>query len=269
MSAGKLKNLIILILLLVCGFLSALVIPSRLEARRIDAENTQRLRRLMEEANVTLACDVPEALPLYAAERTDEGQPYLPVITALLGEQVLSQQKSYRTEYRASGGVLRLSADGFTAELHDRAPAADPQAEAEQLLQQLGVTHYDLRREDDGRRIRIFAVLSLCDAPLFLKEFCFTFEDGALCEVSGTPVAEDSIAVTGQRRCCSAQDALIAFWGGRLSVGWVGSRIDGIVQGYLLADGTRLQPTWRIVTDTGEFYVDGLTKAVYNADSLS
>lgn len=268
MSAGKLKNLIILILLLVCGFLSALVIPSRLEARRIDAENTQRLRRLMEEADVTLACDVPEALPLYAAERTDEEQPYLSVITVLLGKQVLSQQKAYRTEYRASGGVLRLNADNFTAELYDRAPAADPQAEAEQLLRQFGITHYDLRREDDGKRIRIFAVLSLCDAPLFLKEFCFTFEDGALCEVSGTPVTEDGIAVTGQR-CCSAQDALIAFWGGRLSVGWVGSRIDDIVQGYLLADGTRLQPAWRIVTDTGEFFVDGLTKTVCSADSLS
>ena len=34
MSAGKVKNLIILILLLVCAFLLALVIPAKLEARR-------------------------------------------------------------------------------------------------------------------------------------------------------------------------------------------------------------------------------------------
>ena len=70
MSAGKVKNLIILILLLVCAFLLALVIPAKLEARRRAEENTERLRQLMQEANVTLTEYVPETVDLRAAERT-------------------------------------------------------------------------------------------------------------------------------------------------------------------------------------------------------
>ena len=269
MSAGKVKNLIILILLLVCAFLLALVIPARLEARRRAEENTERLRRLMQEANVTLTDRVPETTDLRAAERTEGADAYLDTVSALLGEQVLSQQTAYRTEYSSAKGTLRLNANGFTAELRDRETAESPQAEVEALLARFGVTRFDLRQEPQADGERFIATPYLYGVPVFSSELQFSYRDGALTTVSGSLVREDCTAIAGQKRCCSAQDALIAFWGARLSLGWVGSRVEALSQGFLLADASRLQPVWRIETDTGAYCVDGLTRNVFRANDAS
>ncbi len=266
MSAGKVKNLIILILLLVCGFLLALVLPARLEARRRSEENTRRLRELMAEADVTLECALPDAPDLRAAEFSNGGALYADVVTALLGDIVLSQQSAYRTEYTADGGTLLLSADGFSASLHDREAAADPRAEAEALLARFGMTAFSLRSEEAEDALRFSVTPQLYGAPLFSAELVFVYRDSVLTEVSGLPLRESCVTVTGQKRCCTAQDALVAFWGARLSLGWVGSRVEGVSQGYLLADASRLQPVWRIETDTGAYYVDGLTRNVFRAN---
>ena len=266
MSAGKVKNLIILILLLVCCFLLALVVPARLEARRRTEENTQRLRRLMQEANVTLTDRVPETLELRAVELAEGGDAYLDAVSALLGEQVLSQQTAYRTEYSSARGVLQLNAGDFTAELYDRAPAESPQAEIETLLARFGVTRFSILQVPDPDGEQYIATPYLYGAPVFSFGLRFSYRDGALTAVSGSLAREDFAVVSGQKRCCSAQDALIAFWGGRLAVGWVGSRLEEVSQGYLAADATRLQPVWRIVTDTETYYVDGLTKAIFRTE---
>ncbi len=266
MSAGKVKNLIILILLLVCGFLLTLVLPARLEARRRSEENTRRLRELMAEADVTLECALPEASDLRASEFPDVHARCADVVTALLGDKVLSRQTAYRTEYSSESGTLLLSAEGFSAELRGRAAAADPRAETEALLARFGMTAFALRSEETKDALRFSVTPQLYGAPLFSSELVFDYRDGVLTRVSGLPLRESSVTVTGQKRCCTAQDALVAFWGARLSLGWVGSRVEGLSQGFLLAGASRLQPVWRVETDTGAYYVDGLTRNVFRAN---
>lgn len=266
MSTGKLKNLIILILLLTCGFLLVLVLPARMEMHRRSEETTRRLRELMAEADVTLECALPEAKDLRAAELAGSGTIYADVVKALLGDKVLSSQTAYRTEYTADGGTLLLRTNGFTAALQGREAAPDPRAETETLLAGFGITHYTLRREDGEDALCFFAAPQLYGVPLLSSELCFVYRDGVLTEVSGLPLREACVTPTGQKRCCSAQDALVAFWGKRLSLGWVGSRVESIEQGYLPEDPGTLRPVWKIGTDTGAYYVDGLTRAVIRAD---
>lgn len=266
MSAGKVKNLIILILLLVCGFLLALVLPARLEARQRSEENTRRLRELMAEADVTLDCALPETVDLRAAEIPDTNALYADVVTALLGDKVLSKQTAYRTEYASEYGTLLLSADGFTASLQGREAAADPRAETEALLARFGMTRFTLQQAAEQNTLRIRVSPQLYGVPLFSAELVFTYRDGVLTEVAGLPLRESCVTVTGQKRCCTAQDALVAFWGERLSLGWVGSRVEALSQGFLLTDASRLQPVWRIETDTGAYCVDGLTRTVFRAN---
>lgn len=266
MSSGKLKNLIILILLLTCGFLLALVLPARIEMQRRSEETTRRLRELMAEANVTLACALPQAADLRAAELAEESAIYADVVTTLLGDKVLSSQTAYRTEYSAEGGTLLLRTGGFSAVLQGRRAAPDPLAETQSLLASFGVTPVSLRREDAEGVQRFYAAPQLFGVPIFSAELCFVYRDVVLTEVSGLPLREACVTVTGQKSCCSAQDALVAFWGKRLSLGWVGSRVVSISQGYLPTDGGRVQPVWMLGTDTGAYCVDGLTRAVFRAD---
>ena len=63
-----------------------------------------------------------------------------------------------------------------------------------------------------------------------------------------------------------AQSALTQLLAGRDALGWVGSSVTGLTQGYLPADsaggGIRLVPVWLIETDTGNFFVNGITREV-------
>lgn len=56
----------------------------------------------------------------------------------------------------------------------------------------------------------------------------------------------------------------------RDALGWVGSQITGIQQGYLHSEtatsALRFTPVWRVETDTAVFYVNGITREVRQAE---
>jgi hypothetical protein len=64
----------------------------------------------------------------------------------------------------------------------------------------------------------------------------------------------------------SCADALVELLASRDSLGWVGSRITLVQQGYEHFDtasaAVRLVPVWRIDTDTGSFVVNGMTREI-------
>ena len=55
--------------------------------------------------------------------------------------------------------------------------------------------------------------------------------------------------------------------GSRDTLGWVGATVNEVEQGYCRADTAsaavvRLVPGWAIYTDTGDFWVNGITRMV-------
>ena len=59
----------------------------------------------------------------------------------------------------------------------------------------------------------------------------------------------------------------MAFLDARYDLGWVGSAIESVVQGYARSEtaaaaAVHLTPVWRLETDTGVFQVNGLTREV-------
>ena len=70
----------------------------------------------------------------------------------------------------------------------------------------------------------------------------------------------------GREEAKARADALIALLDSRDRLGWVGSRIERVQQGYVYTEtaaGTlRFVPGWRIDTDTGAFFVSGATREV-------
>ena len=61
-------------------------------------------------------------------------------------------------------------------------------------------------------------------------------------------------------------DALARLLAGRDALGWVGSAVTELTLGYLPSEnagtGMRFIPVWRIETDAGSFYVNGITREI-------
>lgn len=276
MSASKLKNLVILILVLANIFLLALAIPAQRNERERRETADRELAELFEGAGVTLPdAGIPETAPLYPQEAACRPTDNLAAVTAVLGQQVVARESAYRTEFRSAAGEASLTADGtFRASLRDRNVAQDPELEARELLRQMGGAWSALRRTESGETLQLSASQQLDGVSVLSHEMLFTYRDGVLTNVSGRLAALSAARKTRDTACCTARDALIAFLSSRLSLGWVGSRILSIEQGYALADAAapstvQLIPMWQIVTDTGAYRVDGVARTVTATDGAT
>ena len=63
------------------------------------------------------------------------------------------------------------------------------------------------------------------------------------------------------------QEVLIgAVLSGRDALGWVGSTVTSLTQGYLPSDqagtGIRFVPVWLVETDAGSFFINGITREI-------
>lgn len=269
MSAPKIKNLVILILILLNVFLLALVVPTRLADRQRLRQADESLVQLYADADVSLRVeDIPQTKTLYPADlpMTEEG--ILPAIRAILGQELLTRQTDDGTHFSSAAGTAVLQPDGtLTATVTDH-ETHDPEAHTRELLTAMGVSWSDVRLQTKDAGVTVCtAVLQSSDIPIVTHSLRFRYENGSLKSVTGLLLPAQAAAETAATQGITARDALIAFLGSRISTGWVGERIESVRQGYCLTTDTaqslwHLQPTWYISTDAGDYLVDGLTRAV-------
>lgn len=274
MPVSRLKNLAILILLLANAALLVLVVPNQLARSREEEQLRNALEELCARENVTLMADaVPDTVTLYPLELREDAQADLRAATALLGEEVLVQDDStrYLSTYRSSRGHCSISRSGsFHAELTGTEAAEDLESHGEQLLSAMGFQTYRhgmAMEQTDGTRT-VSAMQDILGVPVFSRGLTLTYDAERLIRLEGIffTGGENPVRVDSQA-CISAADALTAFLAARFELGWVGSTVTAMEQGYHQADtasaaAVHLTPVWRIDTDTGSFRVDGTTGAV-------
>lgn len=274
MSASKLKNLVLLILVLVNLVLLALVIPLRTEQQRQQKLALTQLQALFSENGLILGQAVlPVTLPLYTLELTPDKDAALPAARALLGENVLAQDDStrYLSLYRSATGSCQVARSGsFDAELTGYAPVSNPAAHVQSLLEAMGLELASLsapRRLEAGV-YQLTATQQLLGVPVFSSALMFTYDANRLTTISGSALFDaTNLARVDEDACIGAADALVAFLGSRDALGWLGSTVTELTQGYFKAETAsasviRLIPGWRVVTDTGAFWVSGVTREV-------
>ena len=134
MPVSKLKNLVILILLLANLALLALLIPSRIAAREQPDSLAHALSEPCESRAASLSPDaVPATMTLYALELGEDPAADLRAATALLGTEVLAQDDStrYLSLYSSSAGTCEIHRDGtLKARLQDQRETGDLSAGA-------------------------------------------------------------------------------------------------------------------------------------------
>lgn len=276
MSGAKLKNLILLILALTVAFLLAAVIPVKTGEQRTRRAVEKELRTLFAESSITLPAELPDAgSPLSVIElNEDDGSAQA---AALLGADAAMSADStaFLSRWTGEKGSLTIRRSGaITAELTGTAAVRDEEADARRLLEAMGCQLHALHpavRKSAGVYM-IEAEQALLGVPVFGETMQFTYTNGALRQASGTVVsaAVQTVSRVSEKKCCSCADALVRWLACRDDLGWIGSAVTAVQQGYVRTDAAsaaaRFTPVWRIDTDSGSFYVSGISGEVSRPD---
>ena len=270
MSVSKIKNLILLILLLgVLGLLPA-VVPA--QAARLGEEKSvhEKLSELYASYGLKLdAAGLPASRMLYSMELENPSAKL--AAQALLGSKAAEQESPGRmiASYACAGGTLQLSRAGeLAAKITDASSAHDLLRATRRYLRSMDFTAAAVQepvRESAGV-YSVTASQSLCGVPIFESALTFTYRNQTLFRVEGTYYPTGEMVRVSEDACISCADALVALLASRDSLGWVGSEIFSCEQGYVhsetAASAMRFVPVWRIETDAGSFYVSGITREV-------
>ena len=274
MPVSKLKNLAILILVLANLALALLVVPNRLRVQQEREVLHESLCSLYAEQAITLSPDaIPDTVSLYVLELKEDSSGSLQAARALLGENVWLHDNStrYYNEYRSETGSCSISQNGdFSAELNDQEPQRDLQAASRKLLKEMGFASDALpepQPTEDGA-YTLTANQQVLGMPVFSGDLVLTYQDRCLTGMKGVFFpGTNALTRVSDSSCMSAADALVKFLSIRYELGWVGSAVTGLQQGYIRSETAaaatvRLTPVWRLETDTGLYQINGMTGEV-------
>ena len=271
MPLPKLKNLALLVLLFANLTLLAILLPGKAAQRQQAANLRQSLSDLCAKQEIALdPAVVPDTVTLYTLELSDTTTANLQAASALLGETILIQDDStrYLSTYESATGSCSIDRNGsFKAQLTGNSEVKDLSRDARQRLQSIGFQVSALA-EPVRLRAGVFSVTAqqaVLGVPVFSEGLTLTYANNCLTALDGIFFnSNGTLNRVSDNPCISAADALVAFLSARFDLGWVGSSVVSMEQGYLRSETAaaavvHLTPVWRLETDTGTFYVNGTT----------
>ncbi len=268
MEWKKLKNLIILILVVVNGFLLVLVGARREESARYERTALEQTVQVLEQRGIRVdleaIADGAGLAPL-AAERDLEREARL--VCALLDEEVQGENRGGGLYlYRGALGEVSVRAGGeLSAEFEPdgRWQTDRPEYHASSLLKALGVEAAQIGITGENGRTAVRFRQILGGTAVFSCEVEFVYQDGQLSALSGALLMGSSGAAEAAQ-VFTLPTALMRFSEEIAATGDVCSAIHSMEAGYRgtvqsLSGGTRLTPVWLVSTDTASYYLDCIT----------
>lgn len=273
MEWPKLKNIILLILLLLNGFLLVLVGTRYTESVQYERTALERTLKVLEGRGIQADADslAPAgSLDSITLEREPERE--LQMARALLGGGELEAENQggglYR--YQNGRGELSVRAGGELSGAMAGSPdwlAGEPERHAAGLLDKMGVDAVQLGvTEADGwTRVRFRQCRN--GAPVFSCEVEFAYDsDSRLRSVQGTLLSAQE-ETAEQTRIMTLPTALTRFSEEITATGDVCSAIQSMEPGWRgtvqpMSGGVRLTPVWLVTTDTAQYYLDCATGAL-------
>ena len=271
MEWHRLKNIIILILLLLNGFLLVLVGARRSETAQYDRAALEQTVEVLAGRGIEVDPDGLSSagdLPPLSLERDPETEQKL--VRALLDEAVEADNRGGGLYlYQGVLGEVSVRAGGeLSAVLADDPhwDAGSPEDHAAALLKKMGVSAQLLGAETqgDGTAVRFRQLWN--KAQVFSCEVEFVYENGRLRTVQGTLLtAGQGVEESGE--ILSVPTALLRFLDGVTATGDVCSAIRSMEAGYRvtaqpLSGGVRLTAVWLVSSNTADYYLDGATGAL-------
>ena len=244
METGKLKTIVILILLCLNLAFCGILLAEQMDTAAGTAQSRNELTRVLEGLGISLDADViPGDAPmtLYTVSRDRETEQAL--VLALLGEADSEDQGGNIRRYENENGWARFRSGGVF-ELNTTAAGGA-------LESRLRGSGLSIVREADSY------ICTAGDAQVFNCHVSLSQRAGGIYlsgrVLPGRPEAEESAESP------DAATLLLHFHDGVRDAGGVYTEIREILPGYLLnvtASSLELLPVWRITTDGGVWYLD-------------
>lgn len=274
MEWAKLKNIIILILLLVNVFLLIMVGTQERSSARHREQTISDAVSVLERGGIQLdRANVPEELELtpMTVERDQEAEAAL--AAALLGECDSSDLGSGRYAYRGARGWAEFRSNGsFSVAFQNGAwktgNSGAEETDALALMEQVGLASVLLSREESGGQVTVTLCQTWQELPVYSCRIELAYADGRLQSISGQRLMGTPQASGEKSELITVPTALLRVLNGINNLGDICNEITAMTPGYLLtvsADATRLIPIWYVTTDTGAYSLNALTGVLERA----
>lgn len=269
MSASRMKNLILLVLIVTALCLLAVAIPNRLSQTREQRRMMEQLKTLYETNSLHLELEeLPRSPTLYSVELSEDGG--AAAAQTLLGVKTAqsAQTDRFESEYVSELGTLTVTRmGGFSARLQGGGHVKNCEKAAEKLLHSMSFQVWSQQVLTRGDDICITVEQALLGVPVFGSSLQLTYTENSLRAIEGTfYTGSETITRVSEQESISGADALMLLLSRRDALGWVGSSVTGLTQGYLPTEiagtGIRFVPVWRIETDAGSFHVNAITREI-------
>ena len=271
MDTTKIKNFIIILLLLVNLFLLTIVIMDGGAAARTAAAAESCAVEVLAQNGIAVSPEADlRAEPLQEIVLRRDLEAEQRAVTRLLGKVTTEDLGGNILYYSGENGEASFRGTGeFDISLSQGAveTGADPVQTAEGVLSKLGMDPADLPLAElmtpaSGEAFTLTFTCAWKGSAIFNGQVTFTFTRDSLLLISGRR-AMDTVVSRAETGALDVSTILMRFLDLIRSEGHVCTELRGLTPGYTMnasvsGDGT-LCPVWRIETDSGEYYINGLT----------
>lgn len=266
MESAKLKNIVLLILIVTNVFLLGLMVFQRLESRQYQQKALADAVELLAQRGIAVS---PESLPdqdfpapLTLERDQDEERE---IFAGLLGEDTSLTQRGLVSIYSGPLGQAEVRGDGsFTVELEPGAyPLGDGSDPVNYALAFLARRMGFAGQLRHGNQEAVTVTQLWEDCPVFSCQVTLTYGQGGVASIAGTRLVGHPSSTSQADLPLSTATLLLRFRAGLIDSGDACTAVLSATQGYLLessADGKlQLIPVLRLETDTNPYILNAIT----------
>jgi len=260
-----LKNIIIIILVLVNGFLLGSLAMRQNSERSARRQAEQHLTELFQADGIKLEEGaISHQTPPSPSSLTQDKDQQKQAAVFFLGENLLQDHQSSTYSYTGNGGIARFRSDG-SFEIEGKLSDSNAEELCESFCKAFSMDPPVFLLDETGTGSGT-AVCHYEKLPAYNCTVTFTLNRGILNRVSGTLLPASGTSISTGREPLSAIAALTAFQKTCRESGAVVSAVSHMYLCYELdASSTAsltLTPAWCIVTDTSKYYVNSTSGIV-------
>lgn len=275
MEWSKLKNIIILILLTANLFLLAMAGVQQRDSARYQEQAVTDALAVLERNGIAVATEVvPEQMALKTMTVQRDRGTEDSLAQALLGECERSDLGGGRYSYQNAVGSAEFRSNGnFSVTFPNGLPLAEgvegETAHALAMAAKIGLSGTvagQTRDADGGTEVVLYQTWQ--DIPVYSCQITLQYREGALRSISGQRLMGEPQAAGAQEELISIPTVLMRSLNGINDLGDICSEILELTPGYQMpnpAEGTRMEPVWYVVTDTGAYRLNAITGVLERA----